>query len=59
MQRTDLLDTKIEVHRMRVKLLREKTPLWRLQKAFELTDQSRAMFPEQTRQALLREFRSK
>ena len=55
MQRTDLLDTRIDVHRMRVKLLREKSPTWRLQKAFELTDLSRQLFPEQTRRALRKE----
>jgi hypothetical protein len=55
MQRTDLLDTHIEVHQMRVKLLREKSPTWRLQKTFELTDLSRQLFPEQTRRALRKE----
>jgi hypothetical protein len=52
MQRTDLLDTSIDVHRLRVKLLRGKSPAWRLQKAFELTDLSRQLYPEQTRRAL-------
>jgi len=52
MQRTDLLDTDIEIHKARVRLLRAKSPEWRLQKAFELTDYSRAMFAEQTKRAL-------
>gem|GEM_PF-5411451 len=47
MQRTDLLDTDIAVHKARIRLLRAKTPEWRIQKAFELTDWSRSMFPEQ------------
>ena len=55
MQRTDLLDTSVEVHQLRIKLLREKSPEWRLQKAFELTDLSRELFPEQTRRALRKE----
>jgi len=59
MQRTDLLDTRLEVHQMRINLLRQKSPEWRVQKAFELTDQSRQMFPEQTRRALLKQFKVK
>ena len=56
MQRTDQMDTSPEIHRFRVELLREKTPEWRIMKAFELTDMSRRMFPDQTRRALLKEF---
>ena len=59
MQRTDLLDTSIDVHRLRVKLLREKSPAWRLQKTFELTDLSRQLYPEQTRRALRKQLRIK
>ena len=59
MRRTDLFDTSIEIHQLRIKLLREKSPAWRLQKAFELTDLSRSLFPEQTRKALLKELKKK
>ncbi|MFZ4507856.1 MAG: hypothetical protein ACOYON_09200 [Fimbriimonas sp.] len=55
MKRTDLLDTSPEIHLMRIQLLREKTVDWRIQKAFELTDISRRLFPEQTRRALRKE----
>lgn len=55
MRRTDLLDTSMAIHRVRVMRLREKSPSWRLQKALELTDQSRRQFPEQTRRALRKE----
>ncbi|AIE87308.1 hypothetical protein [Fimbriimonas ginsengisoli] len=57
MQRTDLLDTNIEVHKMRIRLLRAKSPEWRIQKTFELVDQSRQMFPDQTRQAVRKQIR--
>jgi hypothetical protein len=36
MKRTDLMDTNLEMHRLKVKLLREKGPEWRLRKVFEL-----------------------
>ena len=52
MQRTDLLDTSLEVHRARIKLLQEKTPEWRIQKVMEMVDQSRLAFPEQTKRAI-------
>jgi hypothetical protein len=57
MERTDLLDTDIRVHRLRIKLLREKSPDWRLQKAIELSDMSRQAFPEQTLRALKKSMR--
>jgi hypothetical protein len=53
MQRTDLQDTSPEMHRLMVKMLREKSVEWRIQKTFELVDQSRFMFPEQTLRAIL------
>jgi hypothetical protein len=43
MTRTDLLDTSIEMHRLRIKLLREKGPEWRLRKTFELCEELRAL----------------
>jgi hypothetical protein len=36
MKRTDLLDTSVEMHGIRVKLSREKDPEWRLRKTLEL-----------------------
>lgn len=39
MRRTDLDDTNIEIHRLMVKLLREKGPQWRIMKAFELSEE--------------------
>ena len=48
MQRTDLQDTSLEVHRTLVRLLREKGPEWRIRKTFEMVDASRATFAEQT-----------
>jgi hypothetical protein len=41
------------MHRLMVKMLREKSVEWRIQKTFELVDQSRFMFPEQTLRAIL------
>ncbi len=38
MKRTDLLDTSIEMHKLRIKMLREKTPSWRLQYALECSN---------------------
>ncbi|MBI1756360.1 MAG: hypothetical protein HY248_03010 [Fimbriimonas ginsengisoli] len=52
MRRTDLMDTTPEAHLARLRLLREKSVEWRIQKTFELVDMSRAMFPEQTRRYL-------
>lgn len=52
MQRTDLLDTSLEMHRQRIALLREKGPEWRLQKALELSELSIKTFPEQTKRAI-------
>jgi hypothetical protein len=57
MQRTDLQDTSIEMHRMLVKLLREKGPEWRIQKTFEMVDASRELFREQTKRSLAKERR--
>ncbi len=46
MRRTDLLDTSLEMHRLQIKLLREKGPEWRIRRAFELTEELRALcFP--------------
>lgn len=59
MRRTDLQDTDLEVHRMRVKLLREKTPEWRILKALELSERSRVYFPEQTKRVVRRSMRVK
>jgi hypothetical protein len=39
MRRTDLMDTSLEMHRLRVKLLREKGPEWRLRKTFDLCEE--------------------
>jgi hypothetical protein len=39
MRRTDLDDTNIEIHRLMIKLLREKGPQWRIMKAFELSEE--------------------
>ena len=52
MERTDLLDTSIEMHRKQILLLREKGPVWRVQKAMQLTDESRESFPEQTKSVI-------
>ncbi len=52
MRRTDLQDTNLEVHRVRVELMRKKTPEWRIQKVFELMELSRTAFPEQTKLAI-------
>lgn len=46
------MDTTPEAHLARLRLLREKSVEWRIQKTFELVDMSRAMFPEQTRRYL-------
>jgi hypothetical protein len=43
MKRTDLMDTTLEMHRLRIKLLREKGPEWRIRKAFELCDEIKAL----------------
>lgn len=43
MRRTDLLDTSLEMHRLQIKLLREKGPEWRIRRAFELTEELRAL----------------
>ena len=43
MQRTDLMDTSLEIHRLRVKLLREKGPEWRIRKTFELCEDLRRL----------------
>jgi hypothetical protein len=53
MERTDLLGTSLDKHKERVRMLRDKGPEWRIRKTFELIDWSRAMFPEQTRQAIV------
>ena len=58
MQRTDLQDTSIEMHRKFVKLLREKGPEWRIRKTFEMVDASRALFSEQTARSLRKARRS-
>lgn len=52
MKRTDLLDTSLEMHRRRVEMLRSKGAVWRVQKAFELCDESIRLFPEQTKRAI-------
>jgi hypothetical protein len=52
MQRTDLQDTDLEMHRKYVALLRKKGPEWRLQKTFEMVDASRSLFREQTARSL-------
>ena len=39
MQRTDLMDTSPEMHRMLIKLAREKGELWRIRKTFELCEE--------------------
>src|ERR1019366_8036254 len=38
MRRTDLMDTSKEMHLLRVRLLREKGPEWRIRKTFELCE---------------------
>ena len=38
MKRTDLLDTSIEMHKLRIRMLRDKSPTWRLRYALECTD---------------------
>ena len=43
MRRTDLMDTSLEMHRLRVKLLREKGPEWRIRKTFELCEELRRL----------------
>lgn len=52
MQRTDLLDTDLEIHKVQIRLLLAKSAAWRLQKALELTDLNRAMFPVQTKRSV-------
>jgi len=52
MRRTDLLDTSLEMHRLQIKLLREKGPEWRIRRAFELTQASIELFPNQTRRSI-------
>ncbi|HLP00166.1 MAG TPA: hypothetical protein VK171_16335 [Fimbriimonas sp.] len=39
MERTDLMDTSIEMHKVRLRLLREKGPQWRIYKALQLTQE--------------------
>jgi hypothetical protein len=43
MRRTDLMDTSLEMHLLRVKLLREKSPVWRISKTFELCEELRQL----------------
>jgi len=43
MQRTDHVDTSPKMHRLRVKLLREKGPEWRIRKTFELCEDLRQL----------------
>jgi len=43
MQRTDLMDTSREMHLLRIKLLREKGPEWRIRKTFELCEELRQL----------------
>ena len=38
MERTDLLDTSIKMRKLRILMLREKSPSWKLQKTLELCD---------------------
>jgi hypothetical protein len=52
MKRTDLLDTSEEIHKKLLVMLREKGPVWCIQKAIQLTDDSRETFPEQTKSAI-------
>jgi hypothetical protein len=53
MQRTDLLDTSMEMHQQRIKLLQDKGVEWRIQKTIELIRMSQKLFPDQTRRAVL------
>ncbi|MCC6687363.1 MAG: hypothetical protein IT205_10325 [Fimbriimonadaceae bacterium] len=55
MERTDLLDTSLEVHRQRLRILREHGAQWRLDKALELCVLSNELFSEQTRAWNLRQ----
>jgi hypothetical protein len=59
MERTDLQDTTPEMHRIYVQLLRDKGPEWRVQRAFELTQWSIDMFPEQTKEAIRKSMKRK
>lgn len=43
MQRTDLMDTSLEMHLLRIKLLRQKGPEWRIRKTFELCEELREL----------------
>jgi hypothetical protein len=43
MRRTDLMDTSLEMHLLRIKLLREKGPVWRIRKTFELCEELRQL----------------
>lgn len=43
MRRTDLMDTSLEMHLLRVKLLREKDPVWRIRKTFEMCEELRQL----------------
>ena len=54
MKRTDLLDTSDEMHRAQVLMIREKGPVWRVQKAMQLCDESREAYPEQTKKTIRR-----
>lgn len=55
MERTDLLDTSVEMHKVHVRMLREKGPEWRIQKAFELSMMSIEAFEGQTQKLIIRE----
>lgn len=48
MERTDLMDTSIEMHKARLRLLREKGPQWRIDKTIELSEMSIEAFRKQT-----------
>ncbi|MBS1701492.1 MAG: hypothetical protein JST12_07515 [Armatimonadetes bacterium] len=52
MKRTDLQDTSIDMHRARVLLVREKGLKWRVDKTMQLCDESRDLYPDQTKRLM-------